>query len=69
MQVFISHAATDAKLAERVAHVLREAGFSGMRPKYFLATTGERSFRGPPRVRSHGGLIDAELSAFSEPQP
>ncbi len=27
MQVFISHAATDAKLAERVAHVLREAGF------------------------------------------
>ena len=27
MKVFISHAATDAKLAERVAHVLREAGF------------------------------------------
>jgi methylmalonyl-CoA mutase cobalamin-binding subunit len=27
MKVFISHAATDAKLAKRVAHVLREAGF------------------------------------------
>ena len=27
MKVFISHAATDAKLANRVAHVLREAGF------------------------------------------
>jgi len=27
MKVFISHASTDAKLAKRVAHVLREAGF------------------------------------------
>ena len=27
MQVFISHASTDAKLAKRVAHVLQEAGF------------------------------------------
>ena len=27
MRVFISHASTDAKLAKRVAHVLREAGF------------------------------------------
>jgi len=27
MKVFISHASTDAKLASRVAHVLREAGF------------------------------------------
>ena len=27
MKVFISHASTDSKLAKRVAHVLREAGF------------------------------------------
>ncbi len=27
MKVFISHASTDAKLANRVAHFLREAGF------------------------------------------
>jgi TIR domain len=27
MKVFISHASTDVKLAKRVAHVLREAGF------------------------------------------
>jgi len=27
MKVFISHAATDAKLAKRVAHILRESGF------------------------------------------
>jgi hypothetical protein len=26
MQVFISHAATDAKLAKHIAHILREAG-------------------------------------------